>query len=335
MYVYMIINKINLKKYIGCTRDYKKRWKRHISDSKNMHKNYALHKAIQKYGVENFIFEVIEECTSIEVMKDREKEFIKDFNTFHGDGYNMTEGGDGVLSGAVSQETRDKLSKSLKGRIFTDEHKKNIVIGLKNSKYKRPSPSQETRDKLSKSLKGRIFTDEHKKNIGEANKGRKMSDYTKEQLRKSNIGKKLSEETKAKLSIASKKFTNTPEYKEAARQRMIGNQHAKGMTFKHTEESKRKMSEAKKGTKRTPESMKNARQANIVGVVKFTHTGRLLYIYESIAEAVRRNDISESALLTCLRKKSGLRLSKGFIWGRLSDFTEEQLERYRKESLIR
>ena len=47
---------------------------------------------MNKYGVENFVFEVIEECDNTE---EREKFWIKELNTYGSTGYNATLGGDG------------------------------------------------------------------------------------------------------------------------------------------------------------------------------------------------------------------------------------------------
>ena len=58
-YVYKITNKLNNKIYIGQSVNIERRWKEHICDNR---KNSLIHLAIQKYGKDNFDFEVIEEC---------------------------------------------------------------------------------------------------------------------------------------------------------------------------------------------------------------------------------------------------------------------------------
>lgn len=68
-YIYKITNKINHKMYIGKTNyaDPYDRFKEHIRDSKKERcKNRPLYRAMNKYGLENFEFEVIEEtaCAS-------------------------------------------------------------------------------------------------------------------------------------------------------------------------------------------------------------------------------------------------------------------------------
>lgn len=94
-FIYTITNKINGKQYVGKTSlsDPKERWKEHLHDYKREQcKKRPLYSAMNKYGVENFIFEVIEECENTE---EREKFWIKELNTYGSTGYNATLGGDG------------------------------------------------------------------------------------------------------------------------------------------------------------------------------------------------------------------------------------------------
>ena len=61
-YIYKITSKINNKIYIGkTTRNPEMRWKEHIRDSKNNNNNIPLYNAFNKYGIDNFSFEVISE----------------------------------------------------------------------------------------------------------------------------------------------------------------------------------------------------------------------------------------------------------------------------------
>ena len=57
---------------------------------------------------------------------------------------------------------KDKVSKALKGRVFTETWKKNSSLAHLGFK-----PSDETRQKMSESHKGKKFTDEHKRKISE------------------------------------------------------------------------------------------------------------------------------------------------------------------------
>lgn len=102
--IYKITNKINGHMYIGQSISIEHRWLEHLSDStvseeiweKNNRKQQShLHRAIRKYGKDNFIFEIIEEC-SIEELDSKEIYWIAYYNTFlDPQHYNMTAGGDG------------------------------------------------------------------------------------------------------------------------------------------------------------------------------------------------------------------------------------------------
>ena len=56
---------INGKSYIGQSVDIHRRWRMEVADSKNANNHsydYPLMKAFRKYGIDNFKFEIIEEC---------------------------------------------------------------------------------------------------------------------------------------------------------------------------------------------------------------------------------------------------------------------------------
>ncbi len=93
-YIYKIENKINGMVYIGQTNKENpiKRFKEHIRDSrKEKLKHRPLYKDFNKYGIENFSFEILEET---EFSDDREIYFIKLYNSTI-NGYNISLGGKG------------------------------------------------------------------------------------------------------------------------------------------------------------------------------------------------------------------------------------------------
>lgn len=96
-YIYKITNQVNNKVYIGKTLEtIEKRWKQHIRDSKKEKcEKRPLYSAFNKYGVENFVIEKIEEC-SVQILNEREKYWIEYYRSFK-NGYNATLGGDGKI----------------------------------------------------------------------------------------------------------------------------------------------------------------------------------------------------------------------------------------------
>ena len=89
--IYKITNLINGKVYVGQSVNILTRWRRHRSEMNNLNNCYPIYKAMRKYGLENFAFEVIEECSK-NLLDEREKYWIKYYNSYY-DGYNQTSGG--------------------------------------------------------------------------------------------------------------------------------------------------------------------------------------------------------------------------------------------------
>ena len=93
--IYQMINNITNKKYIGQSINIQKRIEQHfyISFHKNDSSYYsAIHSAIRKYGKQNFSWRILEEC-SVEEMDEKERYYIKEYNTLAPNGYNILEGG--------------------------------------------------------------------------------------------------------------------------------------------------------------------------------------------------------------------------------------------------
>jgi len=97
-YIYVITNKINGKRYVGkTTNTIEWRWKQHLSSSlgKKLSDNCTIHKAIRKYGKENFTIEQIDIANSEEDINEKERFWIKKLDTFKKE-YNETLGGEGI-----------------------------------------------------------------------------------------------------------------------------------------------------------------------------------------------------------------------------------------------
>lgn len=94
-YIYIIANDVNEKVYIGQTiYPIEKRFKQHVRDRKKRAvEKRPLYRAMNKYGVEHFYINLIEEC-SLEKQDERESYWIEYFDSYRR-GYNATKGGDG------------------------------------------------------------------------------------------------------------------------------------------------------------------------------------------------------------------------------------------------
>lgn len=97
--IYCIENTINNKKYIGLSRDIRRRWNEHKSDLRNgHHENIYLQREWNIYGEENFQFDIVELCDPF-IICDRECYYISTYKTLsHEGGYNLTNGGEGAAT---------------------------------------------------------------------------------------------------------------------------------------------------------------------------------------------------------------------------------------------
>jgi group I intron endonuclease len=177
MIVYKIVNNINEKIYIGISKySLSERVAGHVRD-----KSY-IGNALRKYGFESFTLSVIDEADSIEILKEKEKYWIKKLNSKAPSGYNLTDGGDGLINPAkeVRKEISDTLKKHYKnhpptsgftGHTHSEESKaktsKSLIATMSKPEVKR---------KLSRVHLGVPKSEEHKKRISEAKTGKKRAD---------------------------------------------------------------------------------------------------------------------------------------------------------------
>ena len=117
-----------------------------------------------KYGVDAHIFEVLELCDTKD-LNNRERHY---------------------------QDLYDSVANGLNLLYVKSEHFNG-------------GHSEESKKKISDSLKGKTFTDEHKYKIGLSNSRRVLSSETIEKHRVNGLGKKASPETKKKMSESQKK----------------------------------------------------------------------------------------------------------------------------------
>ena len=150
------------KWYIGQTVNPEKRFNCHIDRAINKKDKTYFYNSIRKYGLENFVYCVLEENVLRENLNMREMGWIEYYDSFYY-GYNMTAGGNQTI---FSEEFKEKMSEANKGRIPWNKGKHGIY-------------SEETLKKLSGSLKGKpgYWTNKHlseetKKKLSESLKGK-------------------------------------------------------------------------------------------------------------------------------------------------------------------
>lgn len=110
--------------YVGKTRDPLKRWNKHlaIARSRREREKFYIHRAIAKYGADNFVFSIVRlfskerECDLAEIY------WIAYFQSKDARyGYNLTAGGEGVSGRMISEATRQKMREKAVGRKHSSE----------------------------------------------------------------------------------------------------------------------------------------------------------------------------------------------------------------------
>ena len=145
-YVYMHVNRINNKKYIGITSQKPEyRW----NNGKKYKECPRFYKEILKYGWDNFKHIILHSNLKFEEAEELEQFYIKKYKTLDEQfGYNMQNGG--IKSFSILNETKEKISIALKGRHFSEEHKRKISeaqMGQKNHMYGKKQ-SEEAKEKI-------------------------------------------------------------------------------------------------------------------------------------------------------------------------------------------
>lgn len=135
--VYKITNLLTNQSYIGQSKDIDRRWMEHKTPKAGG--NDRLHKDMQRFGIENFKFEVLKECEPSELLIE-ERRFIKEQHPF----YN-------TVGKAVPDETRKKISESLKEwwKAIPKEKKEEFIRNNLKGPAKGHTVSLETRRKIS------------------------------------------------------------------------------------------------------------------------------------------------------------------------------------------
>lgn len=109
MGIYKITNKINNKSYIGQSIHIEDRWtdEKYCAFEPTAHRyNTILSQAFRKYGIDNFVFEILEQCSQ-EELNEKEKYYIQKYDSYY-NGYNATMGGEGNIHNEI-KITKEEL----------------------------------------------------------------------------------------------------------------------------------------------------------------------------------------------------------------------------------
>ena len=189
--VYVITNLINGKIYVGKSINHLERWRDHRKVARGGKEKYpeeffAVHAAMRKYGLENFLFEIIDQFdTEKEAYSAESTMILLSCANLKKYGYNCNLGGEGGL--VPNEETRQKLIAAantpkrikISSNTMKKQHQEHpgflSAIHKGNQYTKGRVLLQEEKDHLSKVLTGKIVSNETKKKMSEAQSGEKHS----------------------------------------------------------------------------------------------------------------------------------------------------------------
>jgi group I intron endonuclease len=202
--VYCIRNTVNSKAYIGITiRPVAARWKEHIYEAAH-EPRLAIHRAIRKYGVDAFSFEVLEVCDAVDELLNREVFWIRTLKTQLPHGYNTSAGGLGCHSGPLSEEHKRKIAAANTGRRNSPEMRakmRAVALGR----------SPEHLAKISAALTGKCVSDVAREKIRAARAVQVFTPEVIERRTQKLRGRTHTDTARAHMSAAQKGRIITPE----------------------------------------------------------------------------------------------------------------------------
>jgi group I intron endonuclease len=244
--IYQISNLIDGKLYIGSAVCIRKRWNHHKGLlRRGRHVNKHLQKAWNKYGEDNFNFEVVRYCEKNALLT-QEQIYIDQLNAASRKfGYNLKPIAGSNIGFKYSDEARKNMSKAQKGhpvseeqvRIFTERMIGTIPWnkGLKNCW------PQEVLDKMVETRKGNGYVPWNK-------------------------GLKMPEEHCNKLSLVHKGEVHTEEHKKKTSDSLKKTFEERGpwnAGWHHTEDAKIRIGIGAKGRIKSPEECKHISEAKL------------------------------------------------------------------------
>ena len=146
---------------LGQFKNFKKRHMSHICSSNNKNDisyDYPFHRAIRKYGIENFEIIIIKENLTDCAMNMLENYYIEKFDLYakNGKGYNTAKGGNGgsKFKGKTDEEMKEfgnKISKIQKGKEVSEETKRKMSESKKGENNHMYGKKLSKEDKIKKS----------------------------------------------------------------------------------------------------------------------------------------------------------------------------------------
>lgn len=178
--IYEIKNKINGNRYVGSSKNITYRFRKHREYlRKGNHFNNHLQNAWDKYGEDNFEFNILFECREEFLLIEEQKRLNKNPE------YNIAKYAMSPMRGRKhSDETKEKMSGVRKGRVVPEKTKVLMSLGSlgKQGTFTGRKHSEETKRKMSEAQKGHAVSKEARKKLSEFNTGRKLTEGHKKAI---------------------------------------------------------------------------------------------------------------------------------------------------------
>lgn len=211
--IYMFINLVNNKKYIGQTQNCYLRVKQYLRGND---KNRLIGQALNKYGLDNFDFVILEKNVKITDLDKLEQYWMDYYESYNLEkGYNLCREASTTRGYKHSLTSKKKMSDIAKQRYI--DHPEYKKFGSDNPMYNK-KVNESTKEKISKGLKGNKnakgktwnMSLESRQKISAALKGnknclgRKISENMRNKIIESNHNRIISDETRVKMSNSHK-----------------------------------------------------------------------------------------------------------------------------------
>ena len=218
------------KSYIGITsKTTEQRWEKHKEHAFGKRDAGALYSALRKYGHENFIVETLVICDKWDYLCELEKKAINSYRTKSPHGYNITDGGEGIVGLVITDKHRAAVSKAQKQRYKDPEQKQKLSEYGKKARANMLAKHEANRiDGMAPweyklwQQRVRVGSDEHKALISAAVKKTMATPECKEKLSKAAQARANNPEWKAKISASKTGKKIGPRSEEAKRKQSEG-----------------------------------------------------------------------------------------------------------------